>query len=47
MTAFYNLNHPKKVKKRSRLKKSDVIDGQLPLFDSEPYIENEKMRTKR
>ena len=46
----YHLNHPKKVKKRTRPKKSDVIDGQLPLFDPEPYIEEvtvERKRTKK
>ncbi len=44
----YNLNHPKKVKKRSRPKKSDVIDGQLPLFDATPYIDstNKKGKTR-
>ena len=35
----YELNHPKKVKKRTKPKKNDVIDGQLPLFDPEPYTE--------
>lgn len=43
----YNLNHPKKVQKRSKVKKSDVIDGQLPLFDPEPYIETSDIKRKR
>lgn len=36
----YDLTHPKKVQKRTKPKKTDVIDGQLPLFDSEPYTIN-------
>lgn len=43
----YNLNHPKKVKKRSRPKKTDVIDGQLPLFDPELYTEKTTIEHKR
>ena len=42
----YELNHPKKVKKRNKPKKNDVIDGQLPLFDPEPYTENKKGKTR-
>lgn len=46
----YKLNHSKKVIKRSRHKKNDVVDGQLPLFDSTPYIDlsnTENGRTRK
>lgn len=45
----YEMNHPKKVKKR-KPKKSDPIDGQLPLFDATPYTDSsiyEHKRTRR
>lgn len=41
----YELNHPKKGNKKG--KKSDPIEGQLPLFDPEPYIENKGKRTRK
>lgn len=43
----YNLNHPKKVEKRKRPKKSNVIDGQLPLFDASPYTDTSIVENKR
>lgn len=35
----YELNHPEKVKKE-KPKKNDVIEGQMALFDVEPYIDH-------
>ena len=42
----YDLNHPKKVKKRTKLKKNEVMDGQLLLFDPDLYTENKKGKTR-
>ena len=43
----HELNHPKKVKKR-KSRKSDPVEGQLPLFDATLYIDsNEHKRTRK
>lgn len=42
----YELNHPKQEKK-IKSKKNDLIEGQLPLFDSEIYTENKGKRTRK
>ena len=42
----YDLNHPKKVKKRTKPKKNEVMDGQLLLFDPDLYTENKKGKTR-
>lgn len=42
----YELNHPKKVKKR-KPRKSDPVEGQLPLFDTTPYTDNDEHKRTR
>lgn len=41
----YELNHPRKVK-RKKVKKTDVLDGQMALFDGSDY-ENSTRRAKK
>lgn len=40
----YELRHPKKPEKPKKYKKGDPIEGQMPLFDPDEYIENEKTK---